>query len=162
MLSHELRSPLNPILGWVKLLQMRQMNEEKTTQALRTIERNAKLQTQLIDDLLDIAKILRGKLAFNPEPVSLGSVITSAIETVKVSATAKSLSLTYDIVQPAMVLGDSTRLQQIVWNLLSNAVKFTPNRGQVSIRLEQIDDQATITVRDTGKGIKAEFFAPFV
>ncbi len=158
VLSHELRSPLNPILGWVKLLQRRQMSEAKTAQALESIERNAKLQTQLIDDLLDVAKILNGKLSFEPEPVSLDLAIASAIETVKASAAAKSISLTFNnAAQSAVILGNSTRLQQIVWNLLSNAVKFTPLQGEITVNLERKKDRAQVVVRDTGKGIKAEF-----
>ena len=157
VLSHELRSPLNPILGWARLLQKCKMSEEKTARALETIERNAQLQTQLIDDLLDVAKILRGKLKFEPKPVSLDAVILSACDTVKTTAAAKSLSLNLDIVEPATVFGDSTRLQQIVWNLLSNAVKFTSNQGKVDVQLSQVEDFAKIVVSDTGKGIKAEF-----
>ena len=157
VLSHELRSPLNPILGWARLLQMRKMSEEKTAHALETIERNAQLQTQLIDDLLDVAKILRGKLKFDPEPVALDAVILSACDTVKTTAAAKSIALNLDIIEPAMVLGDSTRLQQIVWNLLSNAVKFTSNQGKVNVQLSQLEGFAKIAVSDTGKGIKADF-----
>lgn len=157
VLSHELRSPLNPILGWARLLQTRKLSEEKTVRALETIERNAKLQTQLIDDLLDVAKILRGKLKFDPKPVSLDAVVRAAMETVKTAAMAKSISLHLNVVEPVVVLGDGTRLQQIVWNLLSNAVKFTPSQGRVEICLSQVENYAAITVSDTGTGIKAEF-----
>jgi PAS domain S-box-containing protein len=157
ILSHELRSPLNPILGWAKLMQTGKLDAAKTTVALATIERNAKLQCQLIDDLLDVAKILRGKLSINATPVNPVFVIESAIETVKTAAAAKSIQLNAALAQIGQISGDSTRLQQIVWNLLSNAIKFTPQQGRVNIRLERIDNQAQITVSDTGKGISPDF-----
>ncbi|GAB4177297.1 MAG: hypothetical protein Fur006_08860 [Coleofasciculaceae cyanobacterium] len=157
ILSHELRSPLNPILGWTKLLQTRKFDETKMAQALATIERNAKLQTQLIDDLLDVAKILRGKLNLNTTSVNLSLVIEAAIDTVKAAAVAKSISLHLILPNIGQVLGDAARLQQIVWNLLSNAIKFTPNHGQVNITLERVGDRAEITVTDTGKGINPDF-----
>jgi PAS domain S-box-containing protein len=157
ILSHELRSPLNPILGWVKLMQARNFDAAKTTEALATIERNAKLQTQLIDDLLDIAKLLRGKLSMNVAPVNLVFVIEAALDTVRAAAIAKSLLLHPVLRQIGQVYGDATRLQQVVWNLLSNAIKFTPNNGRIDIRLERVGNQAQITVSDTGKGIKPEF-----
>jgi PAS domain S-box-containing protein len=157
ILSHELRSPLNPILGWTKMLQSRKFNETKTAQALATIERNVKLQTQLIDDLLDIAKILRGKLSLDVAPVNLVFVIESAIDTVNTAAIAKSIQLHPILSNIGQVSGDSNRLQQIVWNLLSNAIKFTPKGGRVEIRLERVDDRAHIIVSDTGKGINPDF-----
>ncbi|MCA1991115.1 MAG: PAS domain S-box protein, partial [Coleofasciculus sp. S288] len=157
ILSHELRSPLNPILGWTKLLQTRQLNPTKVAEALATIERNAKLQTQLIDDLLDVTKILRGKLSLNTTSVNLSLVIEAAIDTVRTTAVAKSISLHPRLPNIGQVSGDAARLQQIVWNLLSNAIKFTPNHGQVNITLEQIGNQAEITVTDTGKGINPDF-----
>ncbi|MEH2063128.1 MAG: PAS domain-containing protein [Nostoc sp.] len=157
VLSHELRSPLNPILGWTKLLQTRKFSETKTAEALATIERNAKLQTQLIDDLLDVAKILRGKLSIEATPVNMVFVIESAIDTVRTAAIAKSILLHPVLPNIGQVSGDPNRLQQIVWNLLSNAIKFTPNGGRVEIRLELVDNQAQITVSDTGKGINLEF-----
>jgi PAS domain S-box-containing protein len=161
ILSHELRSPLNPILGWTKLLQTGKFDTAKTAQALATIERNAKLQTQLIDDLLDIAKILRGKLSMNIAPVDPVFVIEEAIETVRAAAIAKNILLHPVLPHIGQVAGDEARLQQIVWNLLSNAVKFTPDNGRVEIRLEQIGNQAQITVSDTGKGIKPDFL-PYI
>ncbi|MEC4892472.1 MAG: PAS domain S-box protein [Oscillatoria sp. PMC 1051.18] len=157
VLSHELRTPLNPILGWVKLLQTRKFDETKTAVALATIERNARLQTQLIDDLLDVARILRGKLAINFAPTDLVLAIENALETVRTTAEHKSISLISVLPHIGKVSGDPARLQQIVWNLLSNAVKFTPNGGQVEIILERVGDQAQITVKDTGKGIRREF-----
>jgi PAS domain S-box-containing protein len=157
ILSHELRSPLNPILGWTKLMQSRAFEPEETTAALATIERSVKVQIQLIDDLLDIAKILRGKLTMKTEPVNLVIAIESAIETVQSAAQAKSIRLHTVLSPVGLVIGDLTRLQQIVWNLLSNAIKFTPDQGRVEIRLEPIDNWAQITVSDTGKGIKSDF-----
>jgi PAS domain S-box-containing protein len=157
ILSHELRSPLNSILGWAQLLQIRKFDAGIMTQALASIERNAKLQTQLIDDLLDVAKILQGKLSMNVTPVNLVFVIESAISTVKTAAEAKSILLHPVLNQIGQVSGDATRLQQVVWNLLSNAIKFTPNHGRVDIRLEQVGNWAQITVSDTGKGINPDF-----
>jgi len=157
ILSHELRSPLNPILGWTKLLQTCKFDETKTAQALATIERNAKLQTQLIDDLFDVAKILRGKLNMNIAPVNLAFVIESALDTIRTAAVAKSILLHKVLPNIGQVSGDSNRLQQIVWNLLSNAIKFTPNGGRVEIRLQRVDNQAEIIVSDTGIGINPDF-----
>ncbi|OWY68855.1 hypothetical protein B7486_24370 [cyanobacterium TDX16] len=185
VLSHELRSPLNPILGWSKLLQRGKLDEAKTAQALSVIERNAKLQSELIEDLLDVSRILRGKLNLNVCPVDLASIVRAAIETVRLAAEAKSISLEVNLnSQAGQVLGDATRLQQVVWNLLSNAVKFTPNGGRVEVTLSQrsrekraeraegatADRQfpipnspnyAQIAVSDTGKGIDADFL-PYV
>lgn len=157
VLSHELRSPLNPILGWTKLMQSRKFDPTKTSEALATIERNAKLQTQLIDDLLDVAKILRGKLSMNATPVDLAFVIEQAIDTVRTAAVAKEITLHAELPQIGRVSGDAARLQQIVWNLLSNAIKFTPTREQVNIWLERVGNQAQIIVSDTGKGINPDF-----
>lgn len=157
VLSHELRSPLNPILGWAKLMQSRKFDPAKTAEALATIERNANLQCQLIDDLLDIAKILRGKLNIDEAPVNLPFVIESALDTVRTAAVAKSITLHSVLPQIGQVSGDSARLQQILWNLLSNAIKFTPDGGRVNIRLERVDNSAQITISDTGKGINPEF-----
>lgn len=186
VLSHELRSPLNPILGWTKILQKNHQNETKTQYALDTIERNAKLQTQLIEDLLDVSRILRGKLSLNTTPVSLAFTIQAALETVKLAAEAKSIQIQTEVApNVGQVLGDSGRLQQVVWNLLSNAVKFTPQGGQVQVLLAQIEQErlsarehlqfypplpsppqnpmpyAQITIRDTGKGISPDFL-PYV
>lgn len=180
VLSHELRSPLNPILGWAKLLQKRSFDEAQTKEALAIIERNARLQTQLIDDLLDVARILRGKLKLNQVPLNLANVVESAIETMRETAESKSITLNADVTDIGQVYGDNTRLQQILWNLLSNAIKFTPSGGQVEVRLEQVSGEeqrgkgatgqehsapslspspsyARITVTDTGKGIKPNF-----
>jgi PAS domain S-box-containing protein len=162
VLSHELRSPLNPILGWSKLLQQNKLSPAKTASALASIERNALLQSQLIDDLLDISRILSGKLSLNRMSVDLNMVMQAALETVRLAAEAKSLQIETTF-SPGigMVMGDSGRLQQVVWNLLSNAVKFTPQGGQISVRLTQTGTYAQILVTDTGKGINPEFL-PYV
>jgi PAS domain S-box-containing protein len=162
VLSHELRSPLNPILGWSKLLQQNKLSPAKTASALASIERNALLQSQLIDDLLDISRILSGKLSLNQMSVDLNMVISAALETVRLAAEAKSLQIqtTFSPSQ-GRVMGDSGRLQQVIWNLLSNAVKFTPQGGQISVRLTQTGSYAQILVTDTGKGINPEFL-PYV
>jgi len=161
VLSHELRSPLNPILGWSRLLQTRKLTEAKTTAALATIERSAKVQAQLIDDLLDVAKILRGKLSLNQVSVNLAVVVEAAIETVRTTADAKAISLNLILLDVGHVLGDAARLQQIVWNLLSNAIKFTPDGGQVGIQINQVGSQAQIIVSDTGRGITPDFL-PYI
>ncbi|MBE9035741.1 hybrid sensor histidine kinase/response regulator [aff. Roholtiella sp. LEGE 12411] len=162
VLSHELRTPLNPILGWSKLLRTKKYDQATTDRALETIERNAKLQTQLIEDLLDVSRILQGKLSLNVSPVNLTSMIAAAIETVRLAAEAKSIHL-QTVFEPniAKVAGDSNRLQQVVWNLVSNAIKFTPQGGQVEISLASSGSQAQLQVRDTGKGISLEFL-PYV
>jgi signal transduction histidine kinase/ActR/RegA family two-component response regulator len=193
VLSHELRTPLNPILGWSKLLRSGRLDTVKTAFALETIERNAKLQTQLIEDLLDVSRILKGKLSLKMVPVNLVSTIESAIETVRLAAEAKSINLQFTTVnfgsgttqqyaefpeikeQPInsessgattnsaiknsklLILGDSARLQQVIWNLLTNAVKFTAQGGTVKIYLNSVGSQAQIQVRDTGKGINPDF-----
>ncbi len=158
VLSHELRSPLNPILGWANLLNTREFDSVALKKAIATIERNAKLQAQLIEDLLDVSRILQGKLSLNMFPVSLAIVIDAALETVRLAAEAKNIQIhkTLDTCVER-VLGDSSRLQQIIWNLLSNAVKFTPEEGRIDIQLQQVDTQAQIIVSDTGKGISPEF-----
>jgi PAS domain S-box-containing protein len=162
VLSHELRSPLNPILGWTHLLQNGKLDAARQAGALKTIERNAKLQAQLIEDLLDISRIMQGKLSFTSAPVSLSFVISAAIETVQLAAEAKNIGITVDLAsESALVSGDAGRLQQVVWNLLSNAVKFTPKGGKVTVQLREVDQLAQIRVIDTGKGINPQFL-PYV
>ncbi|MBD1867060.1 PAS domain-containing protein [Cyanobacteria bacterium FACHB-471] len=158
VLSHELRSPLNPILGWIQMIRRGNLDTAKTEKAWKTIERNARLQAQLVDDLLDVSRILQGKLSLRVGQVPLAATIRAAIETVQLAAQAKSIEIeaTLDTKIPS-VLGDSTRLQQVIWNLLSNAVKFTPEAGQVTVRLEQLDHHAQIKVSDTGVGIHPSF-----
>ncbi|HEY9611546.1 response regulator [Allocoleopsis sp.] len=161
-LSHELRSPLNAMLGWTRLLNSRQFDEATTARALQTIERSAKSQAQLVEDLLDVSRIIQGKLRLNTRPVELVSVIESAIETVRPATEAKEISLQC-VLDPATgsVAGDFDRLQQVVWTLVSNAIKFTPKGGQVQVRLERVNSHVEIIVRDSGKGIDPEF-VPYV
>ncbi|MEG4206841.1 PAS domain S-box protein [Microcoleus sp. Pol7_A1] len=162
VLSHELRTPLNPIVGWTKLLRSNSLTPEKQRYALETIERNAKLQTQLIEDLLDVSGILQGKVSLNIAPVDLAGVIGAAIETVRLAAEVKSIQISTQFAPNLRpVLGDAGRLQQVLWNLLSNAVKFTPPRGKIEVVLDRVDTDAQITVTDTGKGIEADFL-PYV
>ncbi|MBW4464155.1 MAG: response regulator [Pegethrix bostrychoides GSE-TBD4-15B] len=158
VLSHELRTPLNPILGWARLLQTRHFDQDRTLSALATIERNAKLQAQLIDDLLDISQIMRGKLTLNATPVNLATVISAALETVRLAAEAKQIQFEVTIEdQVRQVAGDPGRLQQVVWNLLSNAVKFTDEAGRIEIRLTQFDHHARVQIIDSGSGINPAF-----
>lgn len=161
-LSHELRTPLNSMLGWTQLLQTRKFDQATTTRALETIDRNTKALAQLIEDLLDVSRIMTGKLRLEKQTVQLVSVIDAAIEAVSSAAQAKDIQikLAFDpLVQP--VLGDSTRLQQIFWNLLSNAIKFTPKEGEVEVRLEREDANAKVIVADNGQGISPNFL-PYI
>jgi len=158
VLSHELRSPLNAILGWTQLLRNRKLDETATSRALETIDRNARLQTQLIEDLLDISRIMRGKLSLHISLVDLVSTIEVTIDTMRLAAQAKSIQIQFTS-DPSIGLleGDHNRLQQVIWNLLSNAIKFTPAGGRVAIILERNGTQAQLQVSDTGKGISPEF-----
>ncbi|MFN6528480.1 response regulator [Nostoc sp. ChiSLP03a] len=162
VLSHELRSPLNPILGWSKLLQTSKLDETKTAYALSAIERNAKLQSELIEDLLDVSRILQGKLSLQVSPVDLVSIVQAAMETVQLAAESKSIQIQVRL-EPnvGQVLGDPNRLQQVIWNLLSNAIKFTDVGGRVEIHLKQVSSFAEVTVIDTGQGIHPDFL-PYV
>ncbi|MEH2167578.1 MAG: ATP-binding protein [Nostoc sp.] len=162
VLSHELRTPLNAILGWSKLLQTGRLDETKTSEALATIERNAILQVQLIEDLLDISRILQGKLTLNITKINLKSTVLSALQTMQLAAETKLIEMN-TVFEPGVrqIMGDSTRLQQVVWNLLSNAIKFTPRGGKVEVQLEETEGYAQIIVSDTGRGISADFL-PFV
>ncbi|MBW4487736.1 MAG: PAS domain S-box protein [Trichocoleus desertorum ATA4-8-CV12] len=157
-LSHELRTPLNSILGWSRLLTNRKFDETTTTKALETIERNAQSQAQLVEDILDVSRIVQGKLQLQVRPVELLAVIEAATDAVRPAAEAKAISLKSRLNGVGShVLGDPDRLQQIVWNLLSNAIKFTPRGGQVEISLEPTDTWIQIQVTDTGQGIHPEF-----
>lgn len=163
--SHELRTPLNAILGWTRLLASG-LDQEKEKRAIATIERNAESMTQLIDDLLDVSRIISGKMRLEVESVELGQVVERALESVKLSADAKNIRVhtTFDA-RGATVAGDSGRLQQVVWNLLSNAVKFTPRDGAIHIALRRVDASLELTVRDSGQGIAPDklehVFQPF-
>lgn len=160
-LSHELRTPLSSILGWSRLLKERQVEGEQAVRAIETIERNAKSQSQLIEDILDVSRIISGKLRLDVRPVELSSIIETAIESVRPAAEAKNIRLQRVIDSGGMISGDADRLQQIIWNLLSNAVKFTPKEGRVQIKLERVNSHVEIIVADNGIGISAESL-PFI
>jgi PAS domain S-box-containing protein len=157
-LSHELRTPLNAILGWAQLLGMGQVADADLHEGLEAIERNARTQTQLIDDLLDMSRIISGKIRLDVQWTELAPVVEAAIESVRPSADAKQIQLR-KILDPLAgpVAGDPTRLQQVLWNLLTNAIKFTPKGGKVDVILERVNSHLEITVHDTGIGIKPEF-----
>ncbi|MBO3461591.1 ATP-binding protein [Aetokthonos hydrillicola Thurmond2011] len=158
IVSHELRTPLTAILGWAGILRAGKLDKDKAEIALETIERNANLQMQLIENLLDISRIIRNDFSLNLELVEPVEVITAAIEVVQPAADAKGIEINCVLDSTAdLVLGDSNGLQQVVWNLLSNAVKFTPEGGCIEVKLERVDSQVQIIVSDTGKGISADF-----
>ena len=161
-LSHELRSPLNAMLGWVQLLNTRKFDEATTARAMETIERSARAQAQLVEDLLDVSRIIQGKLRLKVRPIELASVIEAALDNARPAADAKAIWL-QSVLDPAagLVAGDSDRLQQVIWNLLSNAIKFTPKGGRIQVRLERINSHVEITVIDTGVGISSDF-VPYV
>jgi PAS domain S-box-containing protein len=157
-ISHELRTPLSAILGWARMLRMGQLSEENEAKALDTIERNARAQAQLVDDLLDVSRIITGKLRMNVQPADPNSFIEAAVEAVKPAAEAKGVRV-HKVIDtgPVSIPGDPVRLQQVVWNLLSNAIKFTPRGGHVQIRSERVNSHLEIVVSDTGQGIAADF-----
>ena len=158
-LSHELRTPLNAVLGWTRMLRQGAVEPGTYERAFETIERNAAAQAQLVDDLLDISRIVAGKLQIKADVVDLASVISNAVDTVQAGAFAKNLGVLVRLPAPQriMVIGDADRLQQVVWNLLSNAIKFTPAGGRVEVELRSVDARAELVVRDTGQGIDPSF-----
>ena len=160
--SHELRTPLSAILGWATLLRAGGLGEQQSKLALETIERNSKTQAQLIEDLLDVSRIITGKLRLDVHPVKLPSVVESVLSSVAPAAEAKGVRI-QTVIDPnaGPVSGDPARLQQVLWNLLSNAIKFTPRGGRVQVRLERINSHIEIIVSDTGQGIRADFL-PYV
>ncbi|HKI02623.1 MAG TPA: response regulator [Thermoanaerobaculia bacterium] len=161
-LSHELRTPLNAILGWVQVLRTGKLDEAAGVRALETIERNSRAQAQLIADLLDVSRIITGKLRLDSKPVDLHRIIDAALDSVRPAADAKEIQLSVSLAPLASpVVGDSDRLQQVIWNLLSNAIKFTPRGGKVEIRLGETGPNAVIQVRDSGIGIRPDFL-PYV
>lgn len=161
-LSHELRTPLTPVVGWIKLLRSGHLDEKGVAQALDAIERNAWLQSKLIDDLLDTSRIATGKLNFEPKPTDLNTVVNAAIDTVRAGAASRDINLSIDL-SPSLlvVMGEPVRLQQIAWNLLSNAIKFTEPGGKVFVTTKRDGRHARLTVVDTGVGIEPEFL-PYV
>jgi PAS domain S-box-containing protein len=161
-LSHELRTPLNAILGWAIMLRSGRVGPEDMTEGLSVIERNAKVQAQLIEDLLDISRIISGKMRLHPRPTVIQECIHAAVESVRLAASAKNIDLRIEMPEERFIVaGDPGRLQQIMWNLLSNAVKFTPQSGTVAVRAERGESSVTVSVSDTGMGIAPDFL-PFV
>jgi signal transduction histidine kinase/CheY-like chemotaxis protein len=157
-LSHELRTPLNTVLGWLTILRTGLMREEQRSHALEVIERNARLQAQLIEDLLDVSRIVMGKVQLALHPLALAPIVSTVLESIRPTAEAKGVTLHGPLESGTdRILGDSSRVQQIVWNLLSNAVKFTPAGGHISVELTQDDRTVLLAVRDTGEGIQPEF-----
>ena len=170
-LSHELRTPLNPILGWTKMLQAQKLNPDRMRQAFDTIERNVQQQIRLVDDLLDVSRVIQGKLRLETYPVNLASTLKMAMETVEFAAQAKAITLHINPTEPIYILGDGDRLQQVFWNLLSNAIKFTPEGGHIDITLSLVTGHLSlaegepvtnhqyvqICVTDTGIGIDSGF-----
>jgi signal transduction histidine kinase/ActR/RegA family two-component response regulator len=162
-LSHELRTPLNAILGWSHMLRSGALASDVHTRALDALERNAKAQARLVEELLDVSRIISGKLSIKTEPVDVAAVVADAVETMRPAAVAKGIALDLDV-DPAWhlsVLGDADRLRQIAWNLISNAVRFTPADGRVAVTVRREADNVEVIVSDTGEGIEAAFF-PFL
>jgi signal transduction histidine kinase len=157
-LSHELRTPLSAIFGWVQILRMKAPDAETISEGINVIDRNVRLQTQLIDDLLDMSRIISGKLRLDVQAVAMADVIDSAIESVMPAISAKEIHLK-KVVDPSAlsVSGDPGRLQQVLWNLLTNAIKFTPKSGRIDVLAERVDSHLEIRVSDTGEGMTAEF-----
>jgi signal transduction histidine kinase/CheY-like chemotaxis protein len=157
-LSHELRTPLNAIVGWTKLLQDGQLDAATQARAIATIDRNARAQTQLIEDILDVSRIVAGKLSLDVRAVDLSAVIEGALDSVRHAAEAKGVRLVTEIARAVgPFAGDPDRLQQVAWNLVSNAIKFSTRGGTVRVRLRRSGGQAEISVQDDGLGIKPEF-----
>src|SRR5262249_12284226 len=150
--------PLNAVLGWARLLRSGQVDHATARHAVETIERSAQTQAQLIEDLLDMSRIISGKMRLDFTPVDLLQPIEAALETVRPTAQAKSIQIATEFdPSGATVVGDPMRLQQVVWNLLSNAIKFTPKGGRVTVSLRILESEALLTVSDTGQGISPEF-----
>jgi len=157
-ISHELRTPLSAILGWARMLRLGQLSKENAAKALDTIERNARAQAQLIDDLLDVSRIVTGKLRMDVRPSDPNSFIDAAVDAVRPAAEAKGVRV-QKVIDTGLISipGDPVRLQQVIWNLLSNAIKFTPRGGRVQIRSERVNSHLEIVVSDTGQGIAPDF-----
>jgi PAS domain S-box-containing protein len=161
-LSHELRTPLNAVLGWAYTLRAGYPRPKELAEGLETIERNARAQAQLVDDLLDMSRIISGRVRLDVQRLDLSTIIATSVETVGPSASARGVSL-HLIIDPlnAPVSGDPNRLQQVFWNLLNNAIKFTPRAGRVQVLLERVDSQLEVSITDTGEGISPEFL-PYI
>jgi signal transduction histidine kinase/ActR/RegA family two-component response regulator len=159
--SHELRTPLNAILGWVQILSARRFDQNLLTRAIGAVERNAKAQAKIIEDILDVSRIITGNLRLDVNRVEVAAIIRAAIDAVRPAATAKAIQISLHLDAAPEVCADPNRLQQVVWNLLSNAIKFTPAEGRVEVRLGTEGSQAQITITDTGQGISPDFL-PYV
>lgn len=160
--SHEIRTPLNAIIGWSHLLRSGRLDAATAARAVETIDRNAKSQAQLIEDILDVSRMITGKLRLNTEPVDIASVINAAIDSVQLAIDSRELHLEVTLDPLARhTMGDANRLQQIVWNLLANAIKFTPSGGRIEVKVERANDNLQLSVSDTGQGIGASFL-PFI
>jgi signal transduction histidine kinase/ActR/RegA family two-component response regulator len=156
-LSHEIRTPLNAVLGWANLLRSGPPSSTATTsRAIEAIERNARIQSQLVEDLLDISRIVTGQMRVHLAPTDLAAVVDAALDAVRPAAANKRIDLSVDLASGVLVFGDADRLRQVVWNLAANAVKFTPEGGRVSVRVKGLEDAARIVVSDTGVGIRAD------
>jgi len=160
--SHELRTPLTAVVGWSRMLRTGKLDAENSARALESIERNATLQTKLIDDLLDVSRIITGKLTLDRRPIEIAHVVSDAVNTIRPAADAKHITIetSFDT-EAGPVLGDVNRLQQVVWNLLSNAVKFTPKDGRIEVALQRVNSEVEVSVGDSGEGISSEFL-PYV
>jgi signal transduction histidine kinase len=157
-LSHELRTPVGAIVGYSNLLMSGKLDQAAAGHALQSLHRNAQLQNQLISDLLDISRIVSGKFKLVAQPLDLDKVIEAALDSVRLSAEAKSIQLHYTAdTFEGSVIGDPDRLRQIIWNLVSNSIKFTPSGGRIEIRLLSVDSEAHIKVIDNGVGVSPEF-----
>lgn len=161
-LSHELRTPLNAVLGWSTILRGRENLDQEMTQALETIDRNARIQGQIIEDLLDMSRIISGKVRLDVQPLDLPGILLEAVDTMRASASTKGVRL-QTVIDPldATILGDPNRLQQIFWNLLSNSIKFTPKHGRIQVLLQRVNSHVEVSVIDTGEGISPDFL-PYI
>jgi PAS domain S-box-containing protein len=161
-LSHELRTPLTSILGWASMIRSGEVEGANAVRAIETIERNARSQARLIDDLLDVSRIITGNLRLDLNPLNLAPIVEAAVDALRPTADVKGIGLRMEFAPVScLVRGDANRLRQVIWNLLSNAIKFTPKRGHVTITLDCVESLARLTVTDTGEGISAEFL-PYV
>jgi PAS domain S-box-containing protein len=157
-ISHELRNPLNAIVGWTRMLQSGKLDATRSARAIEAIERNAAVQAALVEDMLDVSRIITGKLVLRVGAVDLRAVVGAALDTVRMAAEAKQIDVTLDLDETLdLASGDPERLQQVVWNLLSNAIKFTPRGGKVEVRTQREGSHVLLTVQDTGKGIPQDF-----
>jgi PAS domain S-box-containing protein len=160
-LSHELRTPLNAVMGWAHMLARRELNDAQQRQALAAIHRNALAQSRLVDDVLDLSRIITGRMALAADPVELTEIVRTTVESFTPAVLGKRQTVQLDLAPSALITGDAHRLRQVVWNLLSNATKFTPEGGTITVRVREMDSHVTVEVKDTGEGIEPSFL-PFV